>query len=278
MRPVSNQPARFFETAKTQKFNKIEDINIQDLKLRPIIDQTGTYIYNASKVIANYLKPLAKNDFIMSDTLPFPDMLKKAVNSEDYEDVSYDVESLFTNIPVKETIEYILHKIFVDKSIKPFCKKSIFKKLLVKLTKECVFSVNSRLIKQIDGCPMGGPVSVVFSDIFMCKMEEDVVVPAKPIFYKRYVDDTYIRRKKNVNDELFQNLNCYHTNIKLTLEENPRKVLDTEIIRKNNTISTQVFTKLAKFPVHWSSKIPTNYKRNAITSELHRAKNNRNGL
>ena len=118
---------------------------------------------------------------------------------------------------------------------------------------------------------MGGHVSVVFSDIFTCKMEDGVVDPAKPIFYKRYVDNTYIRRKKNVNDELFQNLNCYHTNIKLTLEENPRKFLDTEIIRKKNT-------KLTKFPVHWSSKIPTNYKRNAITSELHRAKKNRNGL
>ena len=68
---------------------------------------------------------------------------------------------------------------------------------------------------------MGGPVSVVFSDIFMCKMGEDVVVPVKPIFYKRYVDDTYIRKKKNVNDKEFQNLNCYHINIKLTLEENP---------------------------------------------------------
>ena len=67
---------------------------------------------------------------------------------------------------------------------------------------------------------MGGPVSVVFLDIFVCKMEEDVVVPAKPIFYKCYVDDTYLRRKKNVNDELFQNLNSYHTDIKITLEEN----------------------------------------------------------
>ena len=75
--------------------------------------------------------------------------------------------------------------------------KSLFsKKLLVNLTKECAFSVNSSLIKQIDGCPMGGLVSVVFSDIFMCKMEDNVVVPAKPIFYKSYVNDTYINRKK----------------------------------------------------------------------------------
>ena len=77
---------------------------------------------------------------------------------------------------------------------------------------------------------MSGPVSVVLSDIYMFKMEEDVVVLAKPIIYKRYLDDAYIRRIKNVNDELFQNLNSYNKNIKLTLEENPRKFLDIEII------------------------------------------------
>ena len=71
MRPIFNQPARFFATAKTHKFIKIEDINIQDLKLSPIIDQTGTCINNASKVIANYLKPLNKNGFIISDMLSF---------------------------------------------------------------------------------------------------------------------------------------------------------------------------------------------------------------
>ena len=71
MRPISNQPARFFATAKTHKFIKIEDINIQDLKFSPIIDRTGTCIYNASKVIANYLKPLNKNGFIISDMLSF---------------------------------------------------------------------------------------------------------------------------------------------------------------------------------------------------------------
>ena len=60
--PVSNQPARFFVTAKTHKFKSLEEINVNhQLKLRPIIDQTGTYIDNASKGIAKYLKPLDKN-------------------------------------------------------------------------------------------------------------------------------------------------------------------------------------------------------------------------
>ena len=57
MHPVSNQPACVFASAKTHMFNTIEKININDLKLLPIIDHTETYIYNASKVIAKYLKP-----------------------------------------------------------------------------------------------------------------------------------------------------------------------------------------------------------------------------
>ena len=87
------------------------------------------------------------------------------------------------------------------------------------------------MIKQIDGCPMGGPLSVVFSDIYMCKIEEEVVKPLKSIFYKRYVNDTYVKGKFNEADTLFDALNSYYPNIKFTLEpkleQNPKKFLDT---------------------------------------------------
>ena len=56
-------------------------------------------------------------------------------------------------------------------------------------------------------------MSVVFTDIYMCKMEDDAVAPLKLIFYKWYVDDTFVRRKKNATDELFEKLNTYHDNI-----------------------------------------------------------------
>ena len=167
MRPVSNQPGRFFATAKTHKFTSLNDITVENLKSRPIINLTGTYTYNISKVIANYLRPLSKNQYTISDTLKFPDLLKSADTNANYEDFSYDVESLFTSIAVAEAIEYILKRIYTNKESKPLCKKSIFKKLLIKLTKKSVFSANDRLIKQIDGCPMGSPISVVFSDIYM---------------------------------------------------------------------------------------------------------------
>ena len=50
------------------------------------------------------------------------------------------------------------------------------------------------------------------------------------------------------------------------------KFLDTEIIRSNSKIATQVYNKMKRHPVHWTSKIPVRYKLNAIIGELHRAK------
>ena len=108
MHPVSNQLAWFFVTAKTHKFKSLEEINVDQLKLHPIIN----------------LKPLAKNEYTISDTLTFPDLVMNVSNSNEYEDVSYKVESLFTSIPVEQTINYIVDRIYVRKEIEPLCKKN----------------------------------------------------------------------------------------------------------------------------------------------------------
>ena len=71
---------------------------------------------------------------------------------------------------------------------------------------------------------MGGPLSVTPSDIHMIRMETDVVVPIRPIFYKRYIDDTYSRGQKNISDVLFDALNNYHPKIKLIIEINPKRL------------------------------------------------------
>ena len=58
MRPKSSEPARLYATAKTHKFNNFHEITVEKLKFRPIVDQTGTATYDATKVIGEYLKPL----------------------------------------------------------------------------------------------------------------------------------------------------------------------------------------------------------------------------
>ena len=70
--------------------------------------------------------------------------MKNVSNLNEYEDVSYNVEPLFTSIPVEETINYIVDRIYVRKEIELLCKKSTFKKHLFKLTKRFVFSVTEK--------------------------------------------------------------------------------------------------------------------------------------
>ena len=257
MRPVSNQPGSIYAGAKTHKFNSSDEINIDNLKFRPIISEIGTYTYNAAKVIAEYLKPLCSNQYKISDTQEFASLIKDQPPLNDEEEyVSYAVDSLFTNIPVAETIEYIIHQIYTEKKIPPICSKLIFKRLLLKLTTECSFQFNHQLLKQVEGCTMGGPLSVTLAEIHMIRMENDVVIPLKPIFYKRFVDDIINLRKKNVRDELFFRLNNYHQSIKLTFEISPVKFLETQFVNLDGKIETKVSRKLNKLPVPWSSNIP----------------------
>ena len=87
---------------------------------------------------------------------------------------------------------------------------------------------------------MGGPLYFTLSDIWMVKMENNIVIPHKPIFYKRYVDDIINRRKKHEEDLLLKKLNNFHHKIRLTIEINPPNFLDTEIIILNNEVIASV--------------------------------------
>ena len=107
--------------------------------------------------------------------------------------------SVFKNIPIEGTIDYITEQIYVHKKLTPVSSKLIFRRVFIKLVTECTFKFNSRFFKQVDGCTMGGPLSVTFSDIYMVKMENDVVTPSKPIFYCRFLDYIYSRQKLGDN-------------------------------------------------------------------------------
>ena len=75
MQPDSNQLAHLYGTAKIHNFETLEDITVANLRFWPTIDQTGTFTYNAAKVISDYLWPLCKNEYSINDTQKFPSML-----------------------------------------------------------------------------------------------------------------------------------------------------------------------------------------------------------
>ena len=101
------------------------------------------------KVIAEYLKSLALNDYTISDTLIFPSLYKNQPldNNEVY--VSYYVDSLFTSIPLIEARDFILEEMFGHNKIQPFFEKSAWRKLLQNYA-NAVYSANGNLFRQID--------------------------------------------------------------------------------------------------------------------------------
>ena len=145
------------------------------------------------------------------------------------------------------------------------------RRLLTKLTSECLFSFDGKLYRQQEGCAMGNPLSVVVANIHMARLEKEIVHPEKPILYKRYVDDIFCRRTKGKEDTLFQKMNAHHPNIKLTVENKLTTFLDTKLTLNNGRYETKVNRK-NKLPTNWSSRIPKKFKRSAINSDLHRAR------
>ena len=119
---------------------------------------------------------------------------------------------------------------------------------------------------------MGGPLSVTLSDIYMDKMEDDIVEKYQPTFYKRYVDDIVNPRRKNQVDLLFIGLNIYHLNINLTLVLNPKRFLHSNLELENAILITSVHRKETKLPTPSNSKIGIKYKLNVTTGDLHRSK------
>ena len=74
--------------------------------------------------------------------------------------VSFDVASLFTNVPLEETIEIILKRIYINKEITTDIPKQEMKELLILFTKNVHFTFNNETYIQVDGVAMGSSESI----------------------------------------------------------------------------------------------------------------------
>lgn len=87
---------------------------------------------------------------------------------------SFDIKSLFTNIPLDETIKITCDKLYDNNNnydIPPLSKNN-FMKLLEFATKEILFIFNNTLYSQVDGVAMGNPLGPTLANIFLCYWEE----------------------------------------------------------------------------------------------------------
>ena len=80
--------------------------------------------------------------------------------------VSFDVVSLFTNVPLAETIKLVIERLYDNNNSNaiPF-EKSVFRPFMFMAT-QGLFMYNDKLYKQIDGVTMGSPLGPTLANFF----------------------------------------------------------------------------------------------------------------
>jgi hypothetical protein len=97
--------------------------------------------------------------------------------------VGFDVVSLFTKVPVEDSLSLLSHH-FMDDIL------ALFKLVLT----STYFCVNGQYFEQTDGVAMGSPLSPVIAYFIMEDFEERALNQAtfKPTCWYRYVVDTFV--------------------------------------------------------------------------------------
>jgi hypothetical protein len=106
--------------------------------------------------------------------------------------VSFDVVSLFTDVPVDKALQVIRNKLHNDNTLaeRPVLQVEAILELLEVCLKTIYFQVNDKFFQQKDGMAMGSSLSPIVSNIFMEHFEKLALDSAqyRPSLWLRYVD------------------------------------------------------------------------------------------
>ena len=180
------------------------------------------FISDIARIIGQYLSSLLQlltiNNYTLKDSFDAANEIK-SVPSEifeyGYQFASFDIESLFTNKPLNETINIILDRIYRQKLLKTNLKKRTMKKLLLDSCTKNAFSYNV-IYQQCDEVSIGSSLAQVLANIILTEFEKVVVTPLMKSgilkFYCRYVDDTLVLVKEGQIDKILKTFNFFHNN------------------------------------------------------------------
>ena len=138
---------------------------------RPILGAMKTPSYKLAKFLVPILSPLAINEYTVKDSFAFAKEITKT--NCNYVMAILDVESLFTNISLEETIENCLHDLLFDKSTTDNLTKEDVHDLLSAAAKESFFIFDNSLYSQIDGVEMESPLGPTLANAFLCHYEKE---------------------------------------------------------------------------------------------------------
>ena len=105
------------------------------------------------------------------------------VNSNDSILCSFDICSLFTNVPLAETIEICTKTLYDGHLPTPVIPKYVFIELMKTATTSVEFSFNKIMYRQINGVGMGSPLGPALENIFVGYYESSFLIKFQNLPY-----------------------------------------------------------------------------------------------
>lgn len=248
-----------------------------NLPLRPVVPNITAPTYQLSKYLANILQSAHNSKFNIQDSFTFVEKIKNVTLPPEYVLVSFDVVSLFTNIPkllvVHDVIENwkdIQHHTDID--------LSHFLELIEFCLDNSYFSFRGKFYLQTFGTAMGSPISPILADVVMETLLLNILRLLDfevPVLYK-YVDDLLIALPKTQIQHTLEVFNNFNQHLQFTKEEEEDgriPFLDTVVTRNDDqTISTHWYSKpiASGRLLNYLSFHPTTLKMNVAANFIHR--------
>ena len=165
LKPCGSQPGVLYGLCKVHKGS-----DGQSPPFRPILSAINTPSYKIAKFLVPMLSELTKNKYVSKDSFEFAKNVRE--QNPDLFMASYDIDSLFTNLPLEETIDICVKKLFGRKKKYQGFTKDQFRQLLCLAIKDSLFVFDGTYYEQRDGVAMGSPLGPTLANIFLCYWEE----------------------------------------------------------------------------------------------------------
>ena len=136
---------------------------------RQIISQIGTSTYKIAKYLLGFISPITKNEYTLKDSFEFVSMIDKLDHNSFM--CSFDIEFLFTNVPLEEKINIMIKNVFGRKRKINGLSKSDLRDLLKLTAMGIVFYFNGNYYKQLEDVAMVSPLEPALDHAFSCHHE-----------------------------------------------------------------------------------------------------------
>ena len=164
-----------------------------------IISMTGSAQHELARWFCELLQPAlhSVSEHVIVDSFTFADAIRSVTSlNENSTTCSYDIASLFTNVPLTEVIEICAELLYHSDLTPPPISESVFVEVIYMATRSVEFSFNDSMSTQIDGVAMGSPLGPILANIFVCYCEKRAFADPHPgvqppSIYCRYVDDIF---------------------------------------------------------------------------------------